>query len=148
MTWHYCWYYVPETMTVPLIKQCTMCKDVKIVFIFGRMLKLLEEPFCFYARFILKGLQRYTVWSREPTFEFASLDCKQNQSKADYFLGGIRGSLYDWLQTILFINQMVWPCNISTSTRAGRKCFLTWPVEHWCIGYVHYICHGTLCKPK
>lgn len=35
-----------ETMTVPLIKQCTTCKDVKIVFIFGRMPKLLEEPFC------------------------------------------------------------------------------------------------------
>lgn len=35
-----------ETMTVPLIKQCTTCKDVKFVFIFGRMPKILEELFC------------------------------------------------------------------------------------------------------
>lgn len=47
MTWRYCWYYMPENVTVPLIKQCTTYKDVKNIFIFGRMPKLLEKPFCF-----------------------------------------------------------------------------------------------------
>lgn len=53
-----------ETMTVPVIEQCTTCKDVKIVFIFGRMPKLLGAVL-FSVQFSLKGLQRYSVEQRE-----------------------------------------------------------------------------------
>lgn len=71
-------YHMTETMTVPLIKQCTTCKDVKIVFIFGRMPKILGEPYC--VRCILfQKVSSGTQCGAERTFEIASLGCKQNQ---------------------------------------------------------------------
>lgn len=51
-------------MTVPLVKQCTTCKDVKIVFIFGRMLKLLEEPFVLCAFYFERSAVVHNVEQR------------------------------------------------------------------------------------